>query len=78
MTYKPYKVYEQVWVMRDNTPTKLIVFAVIESMNYSKRGTEFYYHLVQSTVGSGWGNNEGTRYFWDDVFKNKEDLLTSL
>ena len=72
------KVYDTVWIMANNQPTKKKVFAVIESMSYFKTGTEYYYRLVEGTCGTGWGNNEGTMYGKEDVFKSKEKLLDSL
>ena len=30
------KVYDKVWVMKNNTPTQRIVFGVLQSMDYSK------------------------------------------
>ena len=73
-----YKVYDKVWIMRGNVPAKMIVFAVIESMGYWKRGTEIHYRLVMSTVGAGWGNNEGLRVAGIDMFPTREALIKSL
>ena len=70
--------YAKVWVMRSQKPTRLMIFAVIESMNYWKTGTEKYYHLVSGRVGTGWGNNEGARYSEKDVFQTRNALLDSL
>lgn len=73
-----FNVYDYVWIMRGNHPYKMQVFAVIESMSYWKTSTEIYYNLVGSTLGAGWGNNEGDQYSADQVFRTKEDLLESL
>lgn len=73
-----FKVYDKVWVMRNNQPTELLVFATVDSMDYSKRGTETHYRLVESTVGAGWGNKEGTRYTRDRMFTTREDLIDSI
>lgn len=78
MTAPKFKVYDEVWVMRGSRPTKLLVFAVVESMAYWKTGTEFHYQLVDHRVGAGWGNNEGERYALDKVFATKEELVASL
>ena len=64
--------------MENNKPTKKIVFAVIESMNYGKNGTETHLRLVDSQIGAGWGNNEGMRYRVADVFTDKESLIRNL
>lgn len=72
----PFKVYDEVWVMRGEKPCKLTVFAVVESMNYWKTGTEFRYHLVGSRIGAGWGNNEGEVF--EDVFPTREALIASI
>ena len=72
------KVYDKVWVMQADAPKQKIVFAVIESMNYSKNGTEVFYRLVDNVVGTGWGNHEGIRYPSEKVFGTKEELVNSL
>jgi len=64
--------------MRNDKPTKMKVFAVVESMNYRKNGTEKFYHLVFSKIGAGWGNNQGERYSAKNVFFSKELLIKSL
>lgn len=73
-----FRVYDKVWVMSWNKPTEMIVFAVVESMDYYKRSTEIYYHLVNSQIGAGWGNNEGRRVPESKVFSSKTALLESL
>lgn len=72
------KVYDTVWVMQKNKAVEKIVFAIIESMDYSKTGVDYKYHLVESIVGAGWGNNEGIPYSRELIFENKEDLISSL
>lgn len=71
-----FKVYDEVWVMENNRPVKLLVFAVVESMDYRKTGTEVRYHLVESRVGAGWGNNSGQVY--ERPFATKEELIEAL
>ena len=73
-----FKVYDTVWVMENNKPTKKMVFAVIESMDYFKTGVEMLYRLVDSRVGAGWGNNDGIRYEGSEIFSTQEALLDSL
>lgn len=73
-----FKPYDKVWIMRNNRPVAVIVFAVVQSMDYAKTGTEVHYHVVDSTIGAGWGNNEGARVSPEDVFATREDLLASL
>lgn len=72
------KVYDSAWIMHNNRPVEKKVFAVIESMDYDKTGTEISYLIVDSVIGTGFGNNEGTRYTADRVFATKEALLESL
>lgn len=73
-----FKVYDSVWMMSENTPIEQKVFAVVESMDYLKTGTEFRYHVVNSQLGAGWGNNEGVIRSGDVLFASKEELLKSL
>ncbi len=73
-----FKVYDKVWTMWNNSPCEQVVFAVIESMDYGKQGTETYYRLVSSQVGTGWGNHEGTQHAANRVFATREELLESL
>lgn len=73
-----FRVYDQVWVMLGDKPAKLLVFAVVESMDYWKQSTEIQYHLVMHRVGSGWGNNEGERFDEDKCFASRAELLASL
>ena len=70
--------YQRVWIMENNRPCELTVFATVESMAYDKKGIEFLYHLVSQTVGTGWGNNTGKRVSEDIVFATKADLVESL
>ena len=72
------KVYDTVWVMVNNKPVRKQIFAIVESMDYGKQGTEFYYHIVNSTIGAGWGNDSGDRFSFDKVFASKRELLDSL
>ena len=81
MTPPNFSVYEKVWIMENNTPTKKIVFAIVESMDYFKVGTKIHYQLVNSRVGgASWGNYEGIRRSRTEhtMFPTKEALLGSL
>jgi len=73
-----FDVYEKVWIIQNNIPMQLVVFAVVQSMNFSKNGTETYYHLVNDQCGAGWGNNEGIKRTGKYMFPTKETLLGSL
>lgn len=72
------KVYDKVWIMENNTPVEKLVFAIVESMDFSKRGSEFHCHLVNEKCGAGWGNNEGIQRSLRDVYTTKKELLSSL
>jgi len=72
------KVYDKVWVMRNNSPREMMIFSVLECMNYNKRGTDVYYGIVEGTWGAGLGNNEGHLTAEAIVFDTKEDLLDTL
>ncbi len=74
------KVYDEVWIMENNAPKEKLVFAVVESMSYFKAcgKTDVHYQLVNSTLGAGWGNNEGVRREGKDIFETKEQLIESL
>jgi len=78
MSTPNFSIYEKVWIMENNIPTKKIVFAIVESMDYFKVGTEIHYQLVNSRIGAGWGNNEGIRRTDHDMFPTKESLLGNL
>jgi len=73
-----FKVYDTVWMLSNNTPIEQKVFAVVESMDYWKTGTEFRYHVVNSQIGAGWGNNEGVIRGEDELYASKQELLESL
>ena len=72
------EVYDKVWIMQNNKPTEMLIFAIIDSMDYWKTGVERHYRLVQDTCGTGWGNNEGIRCDVKDTYETKELLLASL
>ena len=73
-----FNVYDRVWLMRNNKPTEMIVFAVIQSMSFDKQNVDTRYRLVESQVGAGWGNNEGVESLDDKVFRTKKELISSL
>lgn len=69
-------VYDKVWIMENNKPVRKIVYAIIESMNHLKDGTEKYFQLVNSQVGAN--DLDGNICMTKDIFTNKEALLRSL
>ena len=73
-----YKVYDEVWIMRNNRPVEMVVFAAIQSMNHFKTGVDMNYRLVNSAVGAGFGNNSGILMAEADIFETKQALLDSL
>ena len=77
---RKYNPGDTVWVMSGNTPSEKLIFAVVESLATFPWGAdnEFYYHLVDRRIGTGWGNNEGGKYNEDRIFSSKEELIDSL
>lgn len=73
-----FDVYDRVWIMLENKPTEMIIFAVVLSMSYNKQGQEVHYRLVKQVCGTGWGNGEGIRREEKDFYVSKEDLVASL
>ena len=73
-----FKVYERVWVMKNNAPTEKIIYSVTEQMNNMKNGTEKRYTLVNSQVGAGVGDNKEQGYATSYIYKTKESLIASL
>lgn len=73
-----FDVYDKVWIMQDNKPVEMIIFAVVVSMSINKRGQEVHYQLVKQLCGTGWGSGEGIRREEDSFFDSKQDLLDSL
>ena len=47
-----YKVYDKVWIMINNMPTEMLVYAIVEEMGFTKRDTDLTYRLVSSTCGA--------------------------
>ncbi len=72
------EVYDKVWIIQNNAPKEMIVFAVVVSMDHGKRSTEKFYHLVEHKVGAGWGNNEGIRRHDGQIYFTREDLIAHL
>ena len=64
--------------MKNDRPKQMMVFAVIESMDHYKKGTEVHYRLVKGTFGAGWGSDEGFQRTASGIFSTKEELLESL
>ncbi len=77
--YTPnFDVYDRVWIMQDNKPVEMIIFAVVVSMSSDKRGQDVHYQLVKQLCGTGWGNCEGIRREEKDFYNTKQKLLDSL
>ena len=72
------KVYDKVWTMENDRPVEKLVFAVVQSMDFFKRGVEFRYHLVDRRLGAGWGNNQGIERSPEKIFSTKAEVLASL
>ena len=73
-----FNVYDEVWIMESEKPTKKIVFAVIESMDLYKTGTDIYYRLASSQASAGWENSEGIYMNEECVSKTPKGLILSL
>lgn len=69
------EVYDKIWIMENNVPTEMIVFAVVDSMDFSKRGSERHYHLVKNKCGAGWGNNEGIQRHDGEIYLSRQDVI---
>ena len=73
-----FDVYDRVWIMENNKPKEMIIYAVVVQASYNKRGQDVHYLLVSTLCGSGVGNNPGIRREENDFFNTKEDLVDSL
>ena len=75
---KEFNVYDEVWVMDNCAPRKMIVFAVIRSMNFMKNGEELSYDLVRSKIGANIGLNKPIRRPPHMIFLSRKELVLSL
>ena len=71
---KSHKVYDTVWVMRNNAPAKMVIYGVSEEMNHMKTGTDVHYLLAGSRTGAVCGECHKTL----TVFLTREELVASL
>ena len=69
-----HKVYDRVWVMRNNVPTEMVIYGVSEEMNHMKTGTDIFYLLTMSQVGAVCANCSKTL----EVCNTREELIASL
>ena len=77
--YTPnYDVYDRVWIMQNNKPKEMIIYAAVVEASFNKQGQDVHYTLVSTMVGAGVGNNTGIRAFEKDFFDTKEELVSSL
>jgi hypothetical protein len=74
----PIKVYDPVWVMHNNRPVQMLVYAAVEQMDFGKTGTELIYHLTPERCGAGSPGREYPRFSKKECFSTKEELLESL
>lgn len=88
MTNPKFKPYEPVWVMRNGNPERMLVFAVVQSMDISKTAIDIFYRLIKKSnpfvttynlvhgrCGAGWHADCGIVFDEKDIFSTKEDLL---
>jgi len=74
-----FDVYEKVWVMEYNKPKEKLVYSIVHEMNFSKIGIDTYYHLTNSKIGAGLGNNgEDRKWKESEIFPTKSTLIGSL
>ena len=71
---KDHKVYDSVWVMRNNIPAKMVIYGVSEEMNHMKTGTDLHYLLAASRTGAVVDECHKTL----TVFSTREELVASL
>ena len=71
-----FKVYDKAWVMQNDKPTEMIVYAVIEEMSYWKQSEAVSYRLVSHILGASWGTS--VPFDWDEVFRTRDDLIEFL
>ena len=71
-----FKLYDRVWVMELNKPKEKLVYAVVEEMDYWKKGTTYYYQLINSRIGATF--DKSIRCNPENVFKTREELIKTL
>jgi len=72
-------VYQTVWIMKDNKPQKMMVYSIIECMNYLKNDVDVFYNFVYGTFVAGFeGCDIHEKVPESRVYDSKEELLESL
>jgi hypothetical protein len=68
------KVYDSVWIMRNNKPKEMKIYSIIEEPTHNKKGTQFRFGLVETFLGK-----LGPDIALDSngFFKSKQELLNS-
>jgi len=78
---KTFKIYDDVWIIRENKPQKYKVFSIKEEAKflYGTVGwsTVTKYEVVKDLLGSGLGKTEFTVDV-DDMYETKEECVRSL
>ena len=77
-TANRFKVLENVWVMHNDKPKEMMVYAVIEQCPFWGSAPNIFYALTHGRISAGVGWNKETRYDDKAVFPTKEALIKSL
>jgi len=75
---KEFNVYDEVWVMKNNKPTLLLVYSVEEKMNHWKNGIDKFYRVVDGTLSADTPTNPAIGYAITNLFRSKEELMSTL
>jgi len=70
------EIYDNVWVMYNNTPMKKRIYSRTEVMNHAKNGNDIEYRIVDGICGASDVN--AIKFSRDKIFSTKEDLVKSL
>lgn len=70
------EIYDNVWVMYNNSPEQKMIYSRTEVMNYAKNGTDIEYRLVVGACGASDVN--AIKFSRDKIFLTKEELVKSL
>jgi len=73
-----FKIYDEVWVMKNNTPIKVMIYSIEERMDFSKKNTEKFFTVVNGTMSADTNQNPAVGYDVKNIFKEKSDLINSL
>lgn len=71
-----YKIYDKVWMMRDDRPKQFLIYAIIQEMALEKTKVDTHYKIVPETYGACWDKSIGVRE--EDLWDTKEELVMSL